>query len=235
MKLIQNGFKDLFFLQERKIVESLFAMDYGSDYTAGHETRHFSSVRVIIKSANSTNTTLNNLLEFATMIDEHLKKIQVSTELYGIVKFGDVCAKTRFSLGVQCQDNIILSLIDMVNQGYPLKFPTFYHPVTKEDIFLPAILGGLKMGSQENVVENASALRLFYILDVKSDPIKAAKAKIWEEAALQTLSNFTVLLFTFSFDAVVFSRNFCISDSPPKISSFGRQFNQFETRAFRKH
>lgn len=167
-------------------------MDYGSDYTMGHETRFTSQVLVIIKSTNST-MHLDKLLEFGTMIDELLKEIQVKTEFYGIVKFDDVCAKTRFSQGDQCQDNSILSLSHiMASNGYRLKYPKFYHPVSKEDIFLPSVLGDCKMDA-ENFVENASALRLFYILDVKSDPIKAAKAKIWEEAALQFLSNLTTV------------------------------------------
>ena len=67
-----------------------------------------------------------------------------------------MCASTHFSGGKNCQSNGILD-------GIKIKYPVYTHSESKEKIFVPSVLGNVSLN--ESYVEDASLLRLSYILD----------------------------------------------------------------------
>ena len=174
---VPNGARGL---KERQIVEDNFNMDY-QDYVQGHETRYLPQVSFIIMTKNFSQDSLNQhlgLLNQGKEIDDALKKLVVKTRSKENVTFEDVCAKSRGSEGENCQENGILELSSI---KYLNTYPTYKHPITKEVIFVPAFLGNISLNDENAaLVEDASVLRLFYVLDESKKNVKA-----WEKMALQ--------------------------------------------------
>ena len=176
-------------IQERQIVEDNFNMDY-QDYVQGHETRYLSQVSFIIMTKNFSQDSLSQhlgLLNQGKEIDGALRKLVVKTISKENVTFEDVCAKSRRSGGQKCQENGILELSSL---KYLNTYPTYKHPITKEVIVVPAFLGNISLNDENTaLVEDASVLRLFYILDESKKNVKA-----WEKMALQFIENNNELL-----------------------------------------
>ena len=176
-------------VQERQIVEDNFNMDY-QDYVQGHETRYLSQVSFIIMTKNFSQDSLSQhlgLLDQGKEIDGALRKIVVKTRSKENVTFDDVCAKSRRSGGQKCQENGILELSSL---KYLNTYPTYKHPITKEVIVVPAFLGNISLNDENTaLVEDASVLRLFYILDESKKNVKA-----WEKMALQFIEKNNELL-----------------------------------------
>ena len=92
------------------------------------------------------------------IIDTALTKlvVTVGSKEEQNVTFENVCASTHFSGGKKCQSNGILD-------GIKIKYPVYTHRISKEKIFVPSVLGNVSLN--ESYVEDASLLRLAYILD----------------------------------------------------------------------
>ena len=156
-------------LEERRVVESYFDMDY-QDFIMGHETKFLSALYVIVLAKNSSQDSLchhNGLLNHGKMIDAALNNLVVTTKEGTNVTLQNVCAKTHFSRGKKCQRNTIT---DVRHIKY-LKYPVYISPQTKEKIILPVFLGNMFLNGSS--VEDASALRLFYILDNEKENAQA--------------------------------------------------------------
>ncbi len=180
-------------------------MDYSSAYVAGHETQLFTvpHIAVIIACKNSSRDSVrrhNGLLDFAQMIDETINKLEVSSQAHErVVKYQDVCAKSKFSQGKKCQNNPILELPKAVLDAYRseklrFNFPLFISPTTKEPIPLPAFLGNITTDTNGNFYD-ASLLRLFYPLDTSNGQVlRHQKVQLWERTVIELIENNTKVI-----------------------------------------
>lgn len=101
----------------------------------------------------------------------------------------DVCARSRKD--GDCDKNEILELLSVgkiINEirkkDINLTFPLFKNVYkNNKEIFLPFYLGNLTF--DQDKFEDASILKLVYVLDEKSSFLKRKTAKIWERAAMK--------------------------------------------------
>ena len=116
IKVLMANFVNFMF-QERSDLESVFPMNYSRHYVRGHETQYLDQIAVILVS-NSKNgigfSKLNGLFKLGRKIEAEVTKMRVNTIEHGPISFADVCAKSRSSLGQDCQMNNILRLKDEV-------------------------------------------------------------------------------------------------------------------------
>lgn len=174
-------------------MESLFSIDYASNYIPGHESRFLAQVVVVVIAKDPVQDGIamhNGLLELAKKINDDIHKLQIHSRLHGSFQFKDVCAKTRVTEGLKCQSNDHINLsptLDLIREGkMNMTFPLFKDPYARQEHFVPLIFGNLKYGDNNTVVTNASATKLLFILDGnESNHAKTNKVDIWEEAVLE--------------------------------------------------
>ena len=131
----------------------------------------------------------NGLLALAEKIDHFLNEFEVKADCQKEkLKFRDLCAKSRFSQGRVCDRNPILTLTQTMmekfrSQELNLTYPLYSHPVSKEPILWPSILGNISINPAGDALEDATHLRLVYVLKNSSClPIQA-----WENQAINAL------------------------------------------------
>ncbi|KAG5850426.1 hypothetical protein ANANG_G00082290 [Anguilla anguilla] len=121
-------------------------------------------------------------------LDEAIRNVPVKIDL-GTMQFSDICAKSNGS----CVSNAILEIMDNNNdemEQTSITFPIYRNQ--SEVYFLGSAVGGVKL-NENNVVESAQAIRLYYYL--KEDEANRQKVNLWLDEFLKVLSNYTAADF----------------------------------------
>ena len=180
-------------LQERALIESIFEMDYERNYVPGHESRYLSQIAVIIGCKNLTVNSLqahNGLLNLAKTINKEVTNFK-AREKGNAIRFQDVCARSRFSQGKRCQNSAILELSDSLMEKFRqeevnLTYPVYFHPISREQIALPSVLGNISLKDNGANLKDATHLRLIYVL-TNSSSLGKEPIKEWEKQALEMI------------------------------------------------
>ncbi|XP_061094913.1 patched domain-containing protein 3-like [Conger conger] len=133
---------------------------------------------------NKRNVLTNEIFKQIITLDETIRNVPVKAD-QETINFSNICAKSND----MCVSNAILEIIDYNNEMVPqtkITFPTYRNG--SEVYFLGSEVGGVTL-SEDNVVENAKAIRLYYYL--WEDEAYRQKVNLWLDEFVKIVSNYT--------------------------------------------
>jgi len=170
--------------EERKIIDTLFPMNYSYNFNLGRLTHkgRFGRIVLIAKDGGSV---LRSVI-FEEIIKLHKSIINISINYDDdTYKYADLCA---ISNG-KCHHNDILDfyprIAEIESRKFFLNYPIWVNYDVYKAYFFPAYLGGVTTDSN-NLVESVKAINLMYFLDVTKKR-GDQKGALWENAFLEFL------------------------------------------------
>lgn len=183
---------------ERSTIDTLFPMNYSTNFNVGRITHKGRFARVIIVPNDGGSVLRSHIFDEVIKLNYAIRNnitINYDDEEYN---FLSLCAKMEGN----CPENDILDFKDRIKEieenKYSLQYPLFINRDIFKAYFFPANLGGVTI-DDNHLVTNAQAINLMFFLDVtrKRGDLKAS---LWEDAFIKymetyQLSNITVAKF----------------------------------------
>lgn len=170
---------------ERKVAESLFPPDK-NDFDITRMMR-FGRIGLLLMEAKDGGSILREeIIEEIRNLNEIIENISIIYE-NRTLKYKDICMRTYNG---KCVENMVLSLAgkveDIKNKKFPIRFPFEITESSNIPVFSIVNFGGVTT-DENNIIEDAKAIRLMYLMRYDSEELNEISLK-WEEEFLETVS-----------------------------------------------
>lgn len=162
---------------EKRIIDSLFPMNYSENFNVGRITHKGRFGRVIVVATDGGDILRPQVFEEIVLLDALIQNITIDYDDVSY-RYSDLCAK----MNGKCAPNNILDFADKVGdleeKKFNIRYPLWINRESLKAYFFPANLGGVEK-DPNNLIESAKAVSLLYFLDIT---VKRGdeRAAIWE-------------------------------------------------------
>lgn len=163
--------------EEKRVIDTLFPMNYSENFNVGRITHKGRFGRVIVAAQDGGDVLRPHVFEEIVLLDALIHNISIEYDDVSY-RYEDLCAKNNG----KCAPNNILDFADKVSdledKKFNIRYPLWINREARKAYFFPANLGGVTK-DPNNFIESAKAVSLLYFLDIS---IKRGddRAAIWE-------------------------------------------------------
>jgi hypothetical protein len=167
---------------EKRIIDTLFPMNYTDNFNAGRVTTKGRFGRILILAKDGGSVLRTSIFSEIVKLDSYIQNMtfEYDGDSY---RYDQICAR----LNGRCFSNDVLDFADQMQDieedRFFLKYPLWINRDLAKAYYFPTNLGGVKT-DENGLIETAQAASLMYFLDISAKHGEA-KAAVWEEQFLQ--------------------------------------------------